>query len=223
MRAYSSRSYSRMATVVLLPILLAHPGCGSSSGPQKTAEDFAEDGWVKFASENYSAALDDFLEATSMDSEYADGYLGAGWASLYLKRPQDALSHFSIGLSKASDSSTLADLYAGDALTNLELEQYSLCISGVNACFAIVPSYVFPRQPSVNRIDLKVAQANAYFQLGGDSNLAKAADLVHEADVRIALDPETPESWRVDGTTYGTFSEALLRALEQVSEMAASS
>ena len=158
-----------------------------------------------------------------MDSEYADGYLGAGWTSLYLKRPQDALSHFSTGLSRTSDSVALADFHAGLALSYLELEQYSSCIDAVDACLDIVPTYTFARRSTVNTIDLKVAQANAFFQLGGDSNLAIAADLVHEADSRIALDPESPTTWRVEGTTYDTFSEALLRALEQVSEMAASS
>ena len=63
---------------------------------------------------------------------------------------------------------------------------------------------------------------NPYFLLGGDSNLTAAADLVHQIITSINLDPGNSSTWVVRGQRYDTFSEALLRALEEAAETAGS-
>ncbi len=208
--------------IVALALTIMLIGCGgdSGSGPSMTAADFAEQGWEHFSAGDYSKASLDFEEAIDTDSTYADGFLGAGYAHYFLNNFPTALARFVAIKIEGSDTTAITDFQAGRALAYLELNQYEECIKSASACLSLDDYYVFDRLPSINRTDIKVAQAQAYFLIGGDSNLVVAAGIVNEVESSTNLDPEDPSSWRVKGQQYESFSEALLRALEMAIESA---
>ncbi len=196
--------------------------CGgdSGSGPQKTAADYTEDGWAKFTTGDYAEAYTDFNQAISKDTTYADGYLGLGWSGLYLNTISWVRSKFYTGKSNTTDSAMIGDFHAGLAFVHLESGLYSQCIAAVDSCMALDVTYSFSRRTSTNYVDLTVAKAKAYFLLGGDSNLKTAAELVHAIIPEINLRPDVSSTWRVMGQQYNTFTEALVRALEDAAEIA---
>jgi tetratricopeptide (TPR) repeat protein len=208
---------------VVLMVLIAAGGCSKKSAPQLTAQDYAKSGWARFQDLAYPNALAEFDLAIGRDPSYADGYLGAGWTDLYLNNPQAAQAMLNAGRSRSSDSSTLADFDAGLTLACYESGDYNGSIRAADSCLTRSPQYVFARKTTINRLDMLSAKANAYFQLGADSNLSAAAAVVHEAIPTIDLKPSVPSTWTVNGNRYSSFTEALVRALEKLSGIASSS
>ncbi len=218
-------TYRIVLTLVVCLGLLALSSCSndkSSAGPQMTAADYSEAGWAKFADQDYSDAQNQFSRAVAKNADYVDAYLGAGWSSFYLRDLSSAEWSFTTGKGKVSDPDTLADFHAGYAIVCNDLSRYSQAIIECDATFAITQSYSFSRQSTINHTDLVVVKANAYFQLGGDTNLSVAAELLNDLLTGVNLDPDNASTWKVDGQTFSSFSEALVRALEKASDYAAS-
>ncbi len=216
--------FASMAIIAVLTAFIAIGCGGDGSGPQKSAEEHTEEGWEAFTLSDYSDALADFEEAITKDAEYAEAYLGAGWANFQLKNMTEARDHFQTGRGNVADTSALlGDFHAALSFTYLELNQDSQCIACADSCIETHSQYSFGHRTTVNVTDLIVAKAKSYFLMGGDSNLTKSAELVHEVISTIDLDPDNSSTWRVKGKQYDSFSEALVRALEEAAALAASS
>jgi len=217
-----NRIYPILAVLIALAFVQS---CGNDSGssPQFTAKDHADRGWQKFVAADYSGASADFNQAISTDAAYVDGYLGAGWANYFLNDMANARPKFSTGRNKTDNAALIGDFHAGLTLSWVELGQYEKCIAEADSCMEISPQYVFSHRSTINYTDILAAKAKAYFLLGGDANLKVAAGLVHDIIPSINLDPDNSSSWRVTGQSYDTFSEALVRALEEAAKIAGAS
>ena len=224
MRKYRDALRHVKIGILLFPLIVILASCSSDPppAPQPTARDDAEAGWAKFAADDYAGAQTEFDRAIAKDAAYADGYLGAGWVALYLNDAPAAGTHFASGKTKTSDTALQCDFHAGLTLAWSEIADYDRTIAATDSCLDYAPQYSFSRRSTINYVDLLAAQANAYFLLGGDANLAQAAHIVHQIIPAVDLDPGNSTTWVVDGESYTTFSAALVRALERASQVASS-
>jgi len=78
----------QIVTITILGSLILLGGCGDQNPtdiPDVIGyEGFLQLGWDSYHEDNFDLALDYFLDAIDLDPSLPEGYLGAGWTSLYL-------------------------------------------------------------------------------------------------------------------------------------------
>ncbi|MDI6767210.1 MAG: hypothetical protein QME52_10345 [Bacteroidota bacterium] len=131
--------------------------------PPPDDNQYINQGWEAFGKREYQTALDKFTEALRMDSSIADAYNGAGWSSGKLNLLDNAVKYFLSGKSKPNSS---LDISAGLSIIYNAKKEYNLSISEAFVIFRTNPEWVFSRDTSVNKFDLRIILAENYFALG---------------------------------------------------------
>jgi len=167
----------------LLPLLLMamlYTGCQGTNEPDQTDAYTQKitDAWNAFTQGNYSSAYAAFNQARLSDSVKADAYLGLGWCALKL----DSLKLVSGYFAAATRAGlTSADLYAGYAFLLNATKQYEQSNSYAANALVLSPNWVFAHQTSLNKNDLKLLQAQNYYQLGNFSTSLSFVQLLNSA------------------------------------------
>jgi tetratricopeptide (TPR) repeat protein len=209
---------ARIGSLLIIPILLALTGnCGKSkkvTEPEVTAEELAGQGWGLFESDHFSDAKARFSQAMAKDSAYADAYNGRGWCNAFLDLEDEAISDFLAanlkGLSQPDAYAGLAAIYVGD-------QKFQSAITSAKNALAMDPTYQFSHKTSVDYLDLHLILAQAYYGLGGEY-LDSAQQEVDYLNPANDLNPADPMTWVVDGITYPTYAEALLKEIQRLEE-----
>ncbi len=149
----------------LLIMTFSMSGCGEEEQP--TASEIGAEGWELYEARDYSGSLEKFNEAVSTDPDYADAYVGLGWAYGKMAQLTECVSSFRTALSKDAQN---VDALAGIALAYLADDEYDQAIAKASQLLAISPDYSF-EHGSVTSRNLHLVLAESYYYTG---DLAKA-------------------------------------------------
>lgn len=170
-------------------------GCSkddNTTGTTLTAEEQLNEGWVAFEDGDYSTALSSFQSAYVRSPGLADAWNGAGWALGKLpSRIDESIEKFQRAL---SEDTTRYDAYAGWAFAAFNAGSYQLAIDKVNDLLHRRPVWRFLHQQSLDRDDLRLLQAAAYYQLADYSSALNV--VVTYFDPLFEADPTTPAGRR---------------------------
>jgi len=205
----------RLLGVCFLSALLLM-GCGGkkSTKPEKTAQQLTAEAWTLFESGEYDNAKSGFEQALTKDVNFADAYNGRGWSNGFLDLKDEALSDFQSAIAKGLDK---PDAQVGLAGLYLGKEEFQSAINHSSAALSADSDYAFSHKPSINYLDLRLILAQAYYGLGGDY-LDSAQVQVDHLNPANHLDPANPNTWTVNGQTYGTYAEALLKEIQRLEQ-----
>jgi tetratricopeptide (TPR) repeat protein len=182
-------------------------------GPVKRDAAFwTAEGWKRYEAADYNGALNAFHNALDKDSTYVPGIAGWCWTNIEFGYTGLALAEFEKAISL---DSAAVDCYYGAAYmahaqgltypgqVRTRFEQLvGLATQGLQRGG---DSYVFPHNPSINAVSLRVLLARAYYGLGQYSD---AGDIVDILDPNNGLNPS--------GATY---LQDLLLAIEGLEEL----
>ena len=203
--------------------ILLLSGCGGSSdstpttptGPT-TAGAYTDRGWERFEAANYSGALSDFNEAIDLSAAYGEAHAGLGWTRLAQATSsismQTAVGSFTSAINNAEGG---AYVLAGRAAANLGAGGAVLeaAAADARAALAADAAFVFGHRASFNVGDLRLIEAFAKAAQGNYAAALTAADLVLDS----GIDDGSAGTWIVNGTTYDSFTGAVLAHLHQLS------
>ncbi len=127
------------------------------------ANQYINQGWEAFKNHEYQTALDKFTEALRMDSSIVDAYNGAGWSSGKLNLLDEAVKYFLICKSKPNSS---LDINAGLSIVYNAQKKYNSSITEAGIVFRGNLDWVFSRDTSINKYDLRIVLAENYYALG---------------------------------------------------------
>jgi tetratricopeptide (TPR) repeat protein len=195
--------------------LLSLYGCGKkSTKPEKSAQEFAAEGWSLFESEDYTGAKSKFSEALAKDGDYADAYNGRGWCNAFLDLDGEAVSDLNAantkGLGKPDAYAGLAGVYVGN-------QEFASALDKARIALSMDSTYQFSHQTAINYMDLHLIKAQAYYGLGG-AYLDSAQQEVNYLNPFNGLDPAESSSWVVNGIIYNSYAEALLKEIQRLEE-----
>lgn len=183
----------------------------------ETAEEYTDRGWVRFEVADFSRALDDFNAAIFLDATHGPANIGQGWTRLSqansLNSMRGAVGPFGDALENDEEG---ADVLAGRAAAYLGSGNpfLGLAVDDAQAALAADEDFVFTHRPSFDAQDVRLIEAFANACQGNYSGALEAADMVLDSGI-LESDPDT---WVVDGTTFGSFNGAVLAHLFKVSE-----
>ncbi|MEZ4653422.1 MAG: hypothetical protein R3E12_07435 [Candidatus Eisenbacteria bacterium] len=207
--------------LVLTAVVLVAAGCAERKRIEPTnptdAAGFVARGWNFFANGNFDDALADFASAIALDADFADAYVGQGWARL--GRSTDSAGMLSAV--QAFDDANVhgangADVDAGRAAARLGAggSNLSLADTAAQAALQKDASFVFAHQSSFDRRDLLLIEAFARAGQGSLSSALTAAEQIRDSGIEAS----NPGTWVVNGVTFPTFEAATLAFLHQLSE-----
>ena len=159
--------------LLLLPILacsiilLCCCGDGDDNGPDVTPEQLTNQGWTKFAAGDYTNATLDFKAAIGLNANYADAYLGLGWAELKKSSAGLAESAFDAYLLKSSDSNGIVAANAGLVFAYHAQDKFQDAIDQAEDFLSSNPSWSYTqRDPSTDYLDIALVLAYSYYEIG---------------------------------------------------------
>lgn len=195
--------------------LLSLYGCGKkSTKPEKTASEITAEGWNLFESDDFTGAKSKFNEALAKDGDHADAYNGRGWCNAFLDLDGEAVSDFNAantkGLGKPDAYAGLAGVYVGN-------QEFASALEKAGIALSMDSTYQFSHQTAIDYFDLHLIKAQAYYGLGG-AYLDSAQQEVDYLNPTNGLDPAEPTSWVVNGVTYNSYAEALLKEIQRLEE-----
>lgn len=194
---------------VALALLLLAAGC-SKGGAGSRAPEETELGWAAWEAGEYSTARGHFLTALSEDDGYADAHHGLGWAQAFLGSLAEAVTAYT---DAKTEGLSTPDPDAGLAVVLRDLPDLDGAIASALDALGASPAWSFSHRPSIDWRDLRLILAQCYFRKGpGTYDEAQAQ--VDILDPGNGLAPGSPASWTVGETTYDTYAEALLMAIE---------
>jgi tetratricopeptide (TPR) repeat protein len=131
-----------------------------------TSASLVEEGWQKFREKNFEQAAASFLEANERDALNIGSYVGQGWSYEKIKNLNSAEASFVKAIALGADSDDiLGDSYAGMAGVKLAQRNYEEAIANVESAFFYKPDFKLEQDPSINKDDLYLVNAEAYFSL----------------------------------------------------------
>ncbi len=217
-----SFSYLVLATL-LLTLLLS--GCGGGDGdgtpaiPEEptTSSGYTSRGWTRFESGDYSGALSDFNDAINLDTTFGEAHAGQGWVRLVQATSavsmQTSVSSFTTAIANSEGGAYVlagrAAAYLGSGGTSLDS-----AIADAQAALAADSSFTFSHRTSFNAGDIHLIVAFSQGGKGDFQAALAAADLVLDS----GIEQGNPGSWQVDGTTFESFTEAVIAYLNKLSE-----
>jgi len=200
---------------------LAGHGCSKddkSTHPSgATAAELTEQGWEAFTAGRYADALSSFDQALAKDAEHGPAQAGAGWAKLESAQSQenlrDAVSSFSAAVALGE---TGADVLGGRAAARLAIGANELpgAISDAGLALSASPDFAFEHRPSFNADDLRLITAFAQAARARYAEALAAADQVAPS----GIDPADAATWVIGGEVLGTFAQAVLAYLSELSD-----
>lgn len=164
-----------------LALLLLFPACSGKSKTDNTPDTFeayVEEGWNKFADGYYASAIDNFLEAISMDATTAEAYTGLGWSYLRNNNLADGNQAFVDG-EAATDPA--AHLYAGWAFLLNALKAYSDSNEKATTALTMDADWEFDLGFPLDAADLYLLRADNFFLLGNFDESLQQVRLVNPA------------------------------------------
>ena len=207
-RSQSSRGYRLSALLLLLTLTVVaceETGTGGATAAEKIAL-----GWTAFEAGDFTVAFSRFNEAVSIEPLNAEAHHGTGWARLMRGELSQARSSLD-----AANTNGLAstDATAGLAIVYRDLPDLTLAISRAGVVLAASTSWSFSHRTSIDWKDMRLVIAQCSYRLGEDHFDEAQAEL-DILDTDNGLDPADSGTWIVGSTTYDTYAEALLMAIE---------
>ena len=187
-------------SLALLILLLG--GCskeGNHGGTSGDAQQLIEKGWTNFEVQYYDSAYIYFLNATDIDPNNAEAWLGLGWASLKLYDLSLAHQSFTNALSiqdNLTDAKSGLAIGDSDPIPDESIYQspmdtlLSYSIHYANQVIQEDPNYVFAHDHVVDAYLLTLVKARAMCSLGWFS---EALSTVQEIEPDFQADVSTPE------------------------------
>ncbi len=214
---------SRNTRLLIMLLLLVVIGCSSGGDtpvtpPQPDSPgEFTTRGWQFFEGDHFSDALDDFNAALALLPSHGEALAGKGWCNLKLSVGASGLSaaasSFEAALNSDEDESYVL---AGLACVRLAQGGASLVQASSLASTVVStdPSFVFSHQPTINATDMILISAFAKAVAGEFSSALQQADLIEDSGIQ----EDDLTTWLVAGTTFSSYSAAVLARLHQLSE-----
>jgi tetratricopeptide (TPR) repeat protein len=157
-------------TLIVFCSLLLLYGCGKEKkeGPL-TAQQYIEQGWVKFSAGDDAGASGDFNAAIGLDTSAHDAYFGLGWAELRQSHAGLAVDAFATYLLKEPNASNAIDAKAGLALAYHANKKFQEAIDPANSVLSSAPSWSFSGDSRINHLDLALVLAESYYAIANFS------------------------------------------------------
>lgn len=127
-----------------------------------------------FQADNYSAALDVFLDILAENPNDLDAHAGAGWVYLRLFDYANANTQFDV-------ASSQTDANAGAAFARWALGDNSGAITKADAVLSASANYVFPYDAGITASDLHLIKAHAHYQLGNYASCLVSIQMIDTA------------------------------------------
>lgn len=210
----------KIFTLFAAVVLLMGMACkGRGPTKQDRIDAFNEAGWTSMEDGNFEEAYQEFLSAVGLDSNDVEANVGLGWSLILTGDP--ALSKAVNALEKGTTSSSWQqDSWAGLAVVRLSQQEYWKADSLAGLVLAADASFTLDFYPLVDWRDLLVIQAQSLFFLGSYSLAWQAVQplLSETTDLRVGvpegnLDPGSPATWIVNGTTFALYEAALAEVI----------
>ncbi len=166
------------------------------------------EGWQYFAGDDFDQAILEFDDAIAEDPDCKDAHNGRGWTYARMDSLSDAAAAFEAAL--AIDG-TFLDAHTGLALVSSAANDHDQAIASAMAVLDEEgDEYVFRRDDNIVSAVLRLVLAQSYFYTAQYTSAQEQVDLL---DPDNGLDPADSDTWRVDGTDYSTYEEALLMTI----------
>ena len=156
-------------SVSLLVLIMG--GCRTPVEP--VTPDYVEYGWELMADTSYRAAIVQFETGTELNTSYADGWNGLGWAYARLGAADTSNLRFitaSTVSDTSSDTSAVAvatEILAGRSFARLALGQFSGAVSDAKGALALTPDdWEFRRDKTVTYRHLYLTAATGFYGWG---------------------------------------------------------
>ncbi|MCR4437897.1 MAG: tetratricopeptide repeat protein [bacterium] len=220
MTAFMLKQSPGRAVLICLVCVVALATCSKETptAPKKGPVTWIAEGWRYFEAKDFAEAVNCFSTALNMnpsDSIAAIAHCGLGWSQARQRAYEVAHNNFTFSVQK--DSTTpgpyVADSYAGRAATFFRMNLYSEAISDVKKALSSTGTYEFVHDRTVRFTDLHFLMAEAYYHTRQYQMAQEKVDFLRAL---FALPPInwTVVPYMVDGLGYGTYQEALLKAIE---------
>jgi hypothetical protein len=168
--------------------------------------------WGAYQQKQYRTSISYFTQILKDNSKNATAMTGLGWC--YASSAVDTLSrslyYFDLALSVEA---AYNDALAGRGLVHLALKAYNKTIQDLEKVLSNNSAYVFTYDTSIDNRDLRLALAMAYFY---KMDYVNCQSHINKLVPNNNLNPEQAATWVVDGTSYGSYAEALLALIEKI-------
>jgi hypothetical protein len=181
----------RIVVTIFALIFLAGCGGGITSVSFLDYDSLIKDGWDMYNQSRYSEAYQLFSRAKAIDEKRSDGYIGSGWSLLRLQHPDSAIVVFRLGLPIITSLMDSVDTLCGLAGSHLAKGEDAnvislfkqLKVSSYDTSFPLKKHDIF-----LDRHDLEIVQAMAYYHMGYYSSTEKADPENAVYYVKLAVD-----------------------------------
>ncbi|MDI6792533.1 MAG: tetratricopeptide repeat protein [bacterium] len=154
--------------IALAIIISVLAGCGDKgTEPQKTAEEFTNEGWDAYQEGDYERALEAFNQAVDKDSACTEAYNGLGWANAKSNGLSAAVTNFNQCLSLYSQD---MEAKAGLAFVYNAQNQYKDSADKAEEVLEASPDWSFPYDSTLDSGDLHLLLAQNYYALAEFEN-----------------------------------------------------
>ena len=195
---------------LLLLLTLTATACEETGTGGATAAEKIALGWTAFEASDITAAFSRFNEAISIDPLNAEAHHGMGWVRLLRGELSQAQSSFN---SANTNGLAITDADAGLAITCRDLPDLNLAISKARAVLTSSSTSSFSHRTTIDWKDMRLVIAQCSYRLG-EATFDDAQTELDILDADNGLDPADSGTWIVGSTTYDTYAEALLMAIE---------
>ncbi|MEE9464313.1 MAG: hypothetical protein V3W14_01900 [Candidatus Neomarinimicrobiota bacterium] len=213
----------QISILLALMVSFALVGCGRKSPTQSSRIKSAlRAGWNEFDDGNMEAALEEFLEAYSLDSTRAQSQVAVAWARLMIPGTDPATVIAVIDSNATDDEDWQNDAWCALAVAHLILNEHQEADSAAFKVLAADSAYIFVNRPSVDWNDLLLIRGQAlFFMAEYDSAWTVLTSLV-VGTIYESIDPTNLNTWvfwDVDRyKTYNMFAEILAKVISALVE-----
>ena len=220
LRVIKMKSLS-IATLIALCGLIMFTGCKKSetTEPEKDAQGWIDNGWQQFEAKKYSEAADSFSKAVNLnpvDSVAAIAYCGLGWSQVRLFNYDLAFNNFTFAIIRDSVSPGpyIVHAYVGRAGIMHKKNIYGNAIADAAKALGINGTYEFTHDRSIKFTGLHFILAEAYYHTQQYTLAQQKVDWLRNLFAMPAIVWTGRPAYVVDGVSYSTYYEALLKAIE---------
>jgi tetratricopeptide (TPR) repeat protein len=208
-------------TFIALSNLVFIEGCkkgGEPTAPEENKPDWIQEGWQKFEVKQYAIAVTNFNNALHLnpnDSIAAIAYCGIGWCEVKLQSYDTAYNNFTFAVQRDSVSPGpyVADAYVGRAGVLQKKNLYYDAIADAKKTLILDGTYKFAHDSTIKFTDLHFLLSEAYYHTSQYLNAQGEVDYLRNLFGLNAIAWSTKDVV-VDGVTFATYQEALLKAIE---------